>query len=200
MADDDEARETKRQKTEAEAEAEAEAEEEEEEEEEESDMDSELEEAYQEFLEDEEAGEVDLEGESDEDEEEDEEEDEDEEDEDDAFARETIAPDDDSNVFVVIHRQELKHEDEEVEIGAVAKRTFDTEIVAVCSSLDKAQETACEYVLNNFEAACDAEALVEFEDWLLEGYAFDAEYTEEDVQEGIEPRVHRVLIEPHELA
>ena len=103
-------------------------------------------------------------------------------------------------MFVVIHRQELKHEDEEVEIGAVAKRTFDTEIVAVCSSLDKAQETACEYVLNNFEAACDAEALVEFEDWLLEGYAFDAEYTEEDVQEGIEPRVHRVLIEPHELA
>ena len=144
-----------------------------------------------EFVEDGEAGEVDLEGESDDDDE-----DEDEEEDDSTqLAREPCMLEDDSNVFVVIHRQELKHEDEDAETGAIAKSTFDTEIVAVCSTLDKAQETACEYVRNNFEEECTPKD----EDWLLEGFAVDADYTDEDVREGIEPRVHRVLIEPHEL-
>ena len=70
---------------------------------------------------------------------------------------------------------------------------FDSEIVAIATTLESAEEIARQYVID--EELCDGPEklaeLGEFNEWLVEGFECDSE---EDPN-----RIHRVGIEAHEL-
>mmetsp|Transcript_2834 Transcript_2834/g.6357 ORF Transcript_2834/g.6357 Transcript_2834/m.6357 type:complete len:187 (+) Transcript_2834:179-739(+) len=93
-----------------------------------------------------------------------------------------------SVIYVVLHEQEMKDADD----GTNIPERLDTQIIAIASTIEKAEEIATEYTLDTFDIEDPAD-VSNFVEWLSNGYLIEG--TADDA----EARSDRVLIEAHEL-